>query len=239
MKARYCMHFAMAIALVGLTAGGALAVTQDFAGPAAGTVVAGALPQGGSAPGTLFPGMTVSGANNGGGPQSVAIFDSNNPPGHDVDLGTPNEDFAGPGIGVGGEIGSSHPNDVAHNNLLIVQENNVDTDFNNVFDDPDDEAGGGVIDFLFDTPVNPTSITLIDIDNETASVALNGDTLNVVVNAADAGDNSKQDIDLSGNGGVACIRVTFSSSGAVAELVYGVSTATENTLWGDVKQLFR
>ncbi len=239
MKARYCMQYAMAIALVGITAGGAQAVTQDFAGPVAGTVIAGALPQGGSAPGTYFPGITVFGSNNGGGPHSVIIFDSNNPPSHDLDLGTPNQDFAGPGVGVGGEIGAPYPNDVAHNNLLIVQENNVDADNNDIYDDPDDEAGGSVIDFLFDSPVDPTSITLIDIDNETASVALDGDTLNVVVNAADAGDNSKQDIDLSGNGGVACIRVTFSSSGAVAQLVYGVTTATENASWGDIKQLFR
>jgi hypothetical protein len=44
-------------------------------------------------------------------------FDSSDPPDHDIDLGTPNEAYGGPGVGEGGES-----NTVALGNLLISAE---------------------------------------------------------------------------------------------------------------------
>lgn len=55
------------------------------------------------------------------------MFDSAHPTGGDFDLGTPNQDFGGPGIGVGGEAGSPFQNDLAKGNILVVGENLFDS----------------------------------------------------------------------------------------------------------------
>ncbi len=224
------------------TATPSFGVTQSFGGPAAGSVIAGDRPGGGTAPGTLFPGCIIGVLNNGGGPHTAIIFDSSAPTGGDEDLGTPNEDFGGPGIGIGGEAGQPGENSVPLRNLLIIAENIVDSAPADGFvDDPDDEAGGGVIGFGFDELILPTHMILVDIDVETASLDLrNADTLLVQVSAADLGNNSVQTIDLSSYGPVDCIEVVFSSSGAIAELAYDYpSTSTKAKSWGELKQLFQ
>lgn len=222
-----------------LTGPAVAGIVEDFAGPAAGTVIAGTTPFGPVAPGTTFPGYTLSVINSGGGPQSLIIFDSSNPTGEDPDLGSPNETCGGPGVGVGGEVGQPGENCVAQGNLLIVAEDIVDANTDNIVDDPDDEAGGGTIIFEFDTQVDLVSITIMDIDNETAAVSTNSDTLMVTVNATDEGDNSAQTLDLSENGGITCMAVTFSSSGAVAGFEYEVPVSVESRSWGAVKTDFR
>jgi len=42
------------------------------------------------------------------------IFNSSNPTGGDLDLGTPHQDFGGPGIGVGGANNQPGENNVSH-----------------------------------------------------------------------------------------------------------------------------
>lgn len=220
----------------------ASAVTQTFNGPAAGTVVAGLQPGGGTAPGTLFPDFTLSVTNNGGGPNSLIIFDSANPTGGDPDLGTPNQTFGGPGIGAGGEMGQPGENGVALGNLLIVAEDIIDVGGDGFVDDPDDEAGGGVVRFDFTSPTNVLWVKIIDIDDgEGAQIRLyNGANLLGSVNAVDYGNNSAQTLDFSQYGPATAMEIDLWKSGAIGEIEYRVpTTSTESSSWGDIKNRFR
>ena len=231
----------VAMLLVGacFAAAPASAVIQDFNGPTAGLVVAGTLPQGGTAPGTLFPDMTISVPNN-NGPQTCIIFDSSNPTGEDPDLGTPNNTCGGPGVGTGGEVGQPGENCVARGNLLIIAEDLGDANTDNIVDDPDDDANGGTITFEFDDVVIVTRMVIIDIDNESAQCNLENDgTLKGTVNGGDLGNNSAQELDLSGYGEITRLEISFSSSGAIAEMEYfPAPTPVENSSWGKIKQLY-
>ncbi len=215
------------------------AYVEDFSGQVAGTVVTGTLPQGGTASGTLFPNMTISVVNNGGGPQTGIIFDSANPTGNDPDLGSPNQTCPGGGVGVGvrGEVGQSGENCDALGNLIIVAENINDADLNDIVDNPDDEAGGGEILIEFDAVVTVDTVTILDIDNEVAAFTLLDDgTLVGNVNAGDLGDNSAQTLDLSSFGPITCLKFVFTSSCAVAEIEYTEEAVpTEKITWGGLK----
>lgn len=104
------------------------------------------------------------------GTDAALIFDSENPTGGDVDLGTPNEDFGGPGIGPGGESGAPYENSVELHNVLIVAENLVDSEPDGLVDDPDDAAVIGsqlVFDFHEIGPVIILGITLLDVEGST------------------------------------------------------------------------
>ncbi len=211
---------------------------ENFNGLAAGTVVAGLMPDGGTAPGTVFPNMTLSVVNNGGGPSSLIVFDSAGPTGGDVDLGTPNEDFGGPGIGVGGRAGQPGQNDRALGKLLVIAEDITDAlPADGIVDDPDDEAGGGVITFDFDFPVIVHRVVLVDIDVEAVHFSLeNGGSLIGTAMSNDKGDNSLQTLDLSGFGALTRLRLDFSGSGAIGELEYfQAPVPVESTTWGRIK----
>lgn len=224
------------------TATVAPAVTQDFNGPPAGTVVAGLLPGGGTSPGTLFPDFTLDVVNNGGGPSSAILFDSSNPTGDDDDLGTPNGDFGGPGVGPGGEMGMPGENSEALGNLLIVAEDIIDGGGDGLVDDPDDEAGGGVIGFNFTEPTVVLWIKIIDMDeDEGAEIRLySGKSPFATVYAQALGDNSAQTIDLSQYEAITRMEVDIYKSGAIGEIEYRVPpTSTRETTWGSIKSNFR
>ena len=227
-------------AAIVLIAAPALADLETFEGPP-GTVVAGELPQGGTAPGTYFSGFTITVTNAGGGPNTCAIFDTEAPTGGDVDLGTPNVSCGGPGIGTGGTCHTcgvaqdDGPNCVSLRKALIIAEDLDDANGDDVLDDPDDEGDGGTIRFDFAEGIVPVDITLLDIDNETASVSLSAHTLSIRVDATDLGDNSTQTIRLQGYGEFTSLEIVFSGSGAIAELEYEILLATEKESWGRVK----
>ncbi|QDV43205.1 Serine-aspartate repeat-containing protein I precursor [Stieleria neptunia] len=161
-------------------------------------------------------GVTVA-ANNGrsSGPDIAMIFDSASPTGGDHDLGTPNQDFSGPGIGYGGKSGAVGENNQALGNVLIISE---DGDSN----DPDDEAHGGTITFTFDNAVRIDHIGLLDIDTNE-----NGGTVVTVLtnsgqqsfNIAALGNNSFQQIPIDVDE-VTSLVVTFPGSGAITELKF-------------------
>jgi hypothetical protein len=85
------------------------------------------------------------------------VFDSANPTGGDWDLGTPHQDFGGPGRGRGGEAGRAGENAHPLGNILILSE---DADSS----DPDDDARGGTTTFTFDTPATVLSVDVLDVD---------------------------------------------------------------------------
>ena len=226
-----------------LAAGPALAVVQTFGGPAAGTVIAGDRPDGGTAPGDFFPDFTVSVLNNDAGPAAAIIFDSSNPTGGDTDLGTPNQSCGGPGVGTGGEIGEPGENCTPYGNLLIIADN-ID-DFvppYGIVDDPDDEEEGGMIAFDFDMEVVLQNIVIIDVDQGAVQMVEQGATLCVYVEARDLEDNAVESVDLSGTarGSFTRIEIHFTGSAAIAQIEYQpLTVSVQETSWGQTKARFR
>jgi hypothetical protein len=86
-------------------------------------------------------------------------FDSSNPTGGAVDLGTPNQAYGGPGVGGGGAS-----NTLPLGNLLISAENFVDSNGDGLIDVPDDDANGAWFEYFFDAPTCIFSMTTVDAD---------------------------------------------------------------------------
>nr|MCH9647210.1 carboxypeptidase regulatory-like domain-containing protein [Deltaproteobacteria bacterium] len=144
------------------------------------------------------------------------IFDSGNPTGGDLDLGTPHQDFGGPGIGAGGASGQAGQNNLPLGKLLIISEDGDQGD-------PDDNAGGGDFIFTFDSPVEIASVTLVDIDlNEPAAVEVFDENGSLISQAGmlALGDNSVQVVEVAA-AGVRRLEIHFPSSGAVAGISFG------------------
>ena len=214
------------------------ATVVDFNGLAAGTVIAGESPAGGTVSEKPFAEFALSCVNNGHGPHSLVLFDSANPTGGDDDLGTPNVDFDGPGVGWGGTSGRPGENNVSWGNLLIVAENVNDCDHDGLVDDPDDEAGGGVIVFDFEQAVVVMRVVLVDIDyDETAAVRLyDGAGLAATLPAQTLGNNSIQTLYGEAHAGIYRMEIEFSSSAAVGEVEYVLDTTpVAQSTWGAIK----
>jgi hypothetical protein len=216
-------------------------MVEDFSSTPAGTIVRGDTPQGNVADGAAYTNFTILDVVNNSGPQSLMVFDSSNPSGGDPDLGTPNETCTppGPGVGVGGEVGQPGENCEAMGNILVIAENLTDTNNDDIVDSPDDDRDGGRITIEFAAGVAPVSITLIDIDQETASVHASNDTLMVTVDASDLGDNSVQKLDISGEGLFQSMVVVFSSSGGICEIEYDFVVSVSEATWGAMKAMYR
>ncbi|MFC1609335.1 hypothetical protein ACFL6C_00115 [Myxococcota bacterium] len=156
-------------------------------------------------------------------PDACLIFDSSSPTGGDYDLGTPHQDFGGPGVGHGGAAGRSGENADSLFNLVVVAEDIEDQDGDGLADDPDDEAAGGEVRMTFDQPVDIATVKVIDIDmDEPGSAVL------VVTDAGGAvidipipvlGDNSVQEVEVFAPFAIE-LTVAFVSSGGLAEVVY-------------------
>ena len=121
-------------------------------------------------------------------------FDSSNPTGGDWDLGTPNADFGGPGLGAGGGAGMPGQNDTSLGNLLISAENFVDANGDGYIDDPDDEGDGAWFEIFFDEPTCIFGTTLVDNEAGEGTADLvhynaSGGTI-LWVDASGLGDNS-------------------------------------------------
>lgn len=144
-----------------------------------------------------------------GGIGEAWIFDSGNPTGGDIDLGSPNADFNGPGIGNGGGAGSAGEHNVAQGNVLIVQENN---------NTPDD-ARGGSLTFTFDAPASVNSMTMLDIDENGTDIIVNMVSGTATIQVPNLGDNSLQTVPINLDG-VLSIEVDFRGSGAVSDLSF-------------------
>ena len=143
------------------------------------------------------------------------IFDSSNPTGGDADLGSPNSDFFGPGIGVGGSSGMPGENSVPRGNVLIISEDGDQLD-------PDDNASGGFIYFEFPFAAMVGEISLLDIEenNEVIIRAYDGSgSLIKEVMTLGLGDNSFQIAPLYAMG-VRTLEFEFQGSGSIAAIDY-------------------
>ncbi len=110
-------------------------------------------------------GITASFTVNAPSTGPLMIFDSANPTGGDVDLGSPNETCAppGPGIGTEGEVGQPGENCFPQRNLLIISEDGDGSD-------PDDAADGGTIVFSFADELEIDALSFLDSENNQDSV---------------------------------------------------------------------
>jgi len=136
-------------------------ITVTFETASAGNVVDSIFDENGCGPVGIFGFNQELDAN------AARIFDSSRPTGGDVDLGTPHEDFGGPGIGRGpgrsrgGGAESDYPNDLPLGNVLIIDEDLVG--------EPDDTgAMSGYLDLNFSAlgggTVRVTALDVMDIE---------------------------------------------------------------------------
>lgn len=205
----------------------------NFVGLPAGTVVF-QVSTGLGVTGALSGTIQVFGFNPAFGPGTNAaiIFDSSNPTGGDTDLGTPNETFGGPGIGVGGEMGQPFENGQALFNILIIAEDLVDSNTDGLIDDPDDaDLPGEFLDFDFSTTkvngkgtVTVNSFTLIDQELEEGVlgtfIVLSGPKITTsMITVPVTGDNGVVVIDGIDLEGVANLRLILNGSAGIASVV--------------------
>lgn len=149
------------------------------------------------------------------GQNAAMIFDSSTPQGGTVDLGTPNEDFGGPGIGSGGERGSAYQNKTALGNLLIVT-----ADFNSS-KPRDAKAKGSMLTFDFSSlaDVSVHSLVIIDMEENDATVTFfdgAGQQIGNTFSLPDVGNNGVHDFKFGGGvSGVAKMVVLVNGTAAI------------------------
>jgi len=210
--------------------------TIDFEGIPAGTILS--TVDATSLGGPVGP-IGVSGTKPSTGATNVAlVFDSANPTGNDFDLGTPNEDFGGPGIGDAGELGQPNQNDTALGKILVLAENLVDGNGNGLIDDPDDADEEDMVlafDFTGISSPNPVSsvsvlsVTAIDLqqaEGELPATIFLYDGANALIASfpiGDTGNNGVKVIDTGapgvGTGGVARMEIVLQGSGGIDSIV--------------------
>jgi len=178
----------------------------DFDGLPAGAVVT-----------NQFDGVTISAVANNNAVDQAMIFDSGNVTGSDFDLGTPNEDFGGPGIGPGGAAGQPGENNTALGNVLIISEDGDSTD-------PDDNQYGGVLTFAFTNPADLSYVHVLDQDtDDEAEISLFGAENALietqVVPTPGNGDNGVFRVDFDRTG-IHRMEVNLPGSGAIASVFF-------------------
>ncbi|MGV6831244.1 MAG: DUF7467 domain-containing protein [bacterium] len=149
---------------------------------------------------------------------AAMIFDSSNPTGNDFDLGTPNEQYGGPGIGSGGAS-----NDIALGNVLILSEDLDSTDPDDIFEI------GALFRFDFSANENVTlqSFDILDIEASSNPTVVtlydSNDMILLSKEVSPGGDNSKAKVDLESTENVAFLEIVMNSSGAIDNLMLDIS----------------
>jgi hypothetical protein len=210
--------FAAILVLVGSS--GAAPKTYDFEGLATGSVVSGQTTNGQFLPHDPYPDFELSGIGN-QSVNSLAIFNSANPTFADIDLGTPNVAFGGPGVGIGGGLGQPGQNNIAQKKILIIPENLTDLNRDGLIDSPDDNAHGGVMTIEWETPGVLKSITLVDMEEQGATLDLfMGNQLVQSFPIPALGDNSLVTMMTETTSPIDRTVLTLPGSGALASLVF-------------------
>lgn len=144
------------------------------------------------------------------------LFDTANPTGGDTDLGAPNADFGGPGIGSGGRAGLPGENSEPQGMVIIISEDGDASD-------PDDNNRGGQLIFEFAYDADFSYMTFLDVDeapkNPTVKLYDRDGTLFWSAAAPAHGDNSFVQMNIDQTG-VAKVVVDFPGSGSVDGLFF-------------------
>lgn len=218
----------------------------DFEGLPAGTIPD-ELSEGAGLTGTVDGTVGVYGYNPPlGATNAAVIFDSANPTGGDVDLGTPNETCVGggPGVGDGGELGEPHENCVPQGNLLIIDETLEDSSPNDgLVDDPNDADNKDEY-FLFDFSdvgkgkdhgtVTVDSVTIMDVEadggEDGTNIILSGPHIfDQLIAIPPQGDNGIVTISGIAQEGVRTMKIEMNGSGAIAGA--GLNTGEPGLCW--------
>ncbi len=185
--------------------------------------------------------MHVTADNTGDGPDLAIVFDSAHPTGDNRDLGTPNEDFGGPGIGAGGHRGKPGENAIPLGNVLIIADNDADENGDGLVDDPEN-SHAGVLTLKF-SHAGRVALTFIDFgDDDPGPRLVLFDDGNEVGEARghNMGNNGAQHLDLASYGDIDQVEIHMRGSHCIGAItvdvpVVGVDTGT----WSKVKSLFR
>lgn len=214
-----------------LASSGLMAAEMDLDGLPAGTIVF-ELEEGNGISGSLNGKIYVLAFNPvfGLGINAAVVFDTSDPSGGDDDLGTPNMDFGGPGVGIGGEAGSPFQNDTALGHVMIIAENLDDGNGDGLVDDPDDaDLAGSFIEFDFTDVkgkgVTVNSLTYLDVEREQgedgAFIELQGSGIPTqLIAMPPTGDNGMHKLDGIGVSGVEMMRITLNGSGAIESVIF-------------------
>ena len=240
MKNSFLIFSLMFLIVSGLLLNGCAVEIIDFEGLAEGEIVCEVYGDRGSGP------IWVKGRNPAFATDENAavIFDSSCPPdgvpeqctGQDSDLGSPNQDFGGPGVGDGGAAGSPFENNSALGNILIIAENLTDKDSDDLIDDPDDADVVGA-EFLFDFSelgsVTIFKITIIDVEDDelAAEVELydESDLLAAFI-LPQPWDNGVASVSLGPTRGVVEMVVTVNGSAAIDNIVFRPEKNSDDVL---------
>jgi hypothetical protein len=152
--------------------------------------------------------------NDAGAGHPMMIFDADNPTAGEEALGTPNVDFAGPGVGSGGGTGKTGENSVAQGKVLIISDDN--DPFN-----PKSYTSPTTVTVTFTERVNIDNISILDA-NETGGTVKAYDTsdvLKITKNILNLGANSFQTISI-GAKNVIKLEVYLTGTAAITELCY-------------------
>ena len=158
-------------------------------------------------------------------PATAMIFDTSSPTGDDPDLGTPNEDFGGPGKGKAGKEGKPTENRFFQGNVVIISEDDDSSD-------PDDHGKGGTLLFTFDVPVDLKEVGLLDNEEGTIFTAQLASGATVQKIAGQGGDNSYEPILFDGSSPVGALdrvvqlNITMGGSGAITHIYSEESAPT-------------
>jgi hypothetical protein len=251
MRSKRCATSVASIAVI-LACGSATAETIDFEGGSLvnGTIVDEIFGDAGSGPigvnaDNIELDAIFTGPNN-----AAVIFESSIAPNpNDLDLGTPNEDNGGPGVGDAGPA----TNFVAQGNLLIINEARffVDVEPNDLIDsndmvtqanDADNPDAPITLDFSAIGPVSVSSIDLIDIELEEGPGTVTFfDAVDAMIGAPIplpvVGDNGFETVDLGPTAGVMKMLVVLGGSGAIDNIVFDIpNTGGEGCTPGYWKQ---
>jgi hypothetical protein len=148
----------------------------------------------------------------------AVIFDTSIPTG-DGGLGTPNEDFGGPGIGSGGSKGSPGENGVALGNVLIISGDGDAAD-------PGASATGGTLSIAFgllgSTTYSINSVTLLNVEVGTKIVVRyrNG-RAKTVESSGSGANNGIEVVPVDLDPGVVRMAINFVGPGALVDLNVG------------------
>ena len=158
---------------------------------------------------------------------AAVIFDSNNPTGGDIDLGTPNLQYGGPGESEDSPDGTEPSNDTAQNNVLIIQETFIDGE-EIIPDDSFIEGSYYMLDFsgYGKGYVTMESFLMIDLDGESkgeGTFVRLYDKDNIMLLEKEImpmNDNGKQLVDLEDTEGVVKMVLNLNNSGAIDDITF-------------------
>jgi hypothetical protein len=186
--------------------------------------------------------MKVETESFGVGPDLSIVFDSAHPTEQDEDLGTPNEDFDGPGEGDGGERGARGENSVALGKVLVIAQDDEDENGDGLVDVPNDQGRGGIL-YLKFSHAGRVSLSIIDVDcneDEPRLYLFHEGHFVDRVEGQSLGDNSVQHFDLASYGDVDAVRIHLNGSSAIGGIVVDVpQVSVQATNWSNLKSLFR